>query len=521
MAEPRARAGNTYEMLAQMSLPNLGHPLVQDKGAPRVGAQDHAFSRQLRRKVLDGAQNLAESFDDSGLETKGSIEEFKGRCERLLANVRQYHAMAASDEADSPSEQFERQTRGGLRDGSAAIQRWLLNPCERCLSLVSQLTEGSSGVHQQVDFWLQELRAGCGILEVQSNPLATPDADDEAEDPADALLNTQTQEALLSLRYNSKDICIKGTFITVVDDNEEAGAGKRRARSHPPRLCLSRGADTPPGSPQRQRALSMLASIVDMGVPPPPPPLPVAEHPQRRLPTRLPTRHDASATSGPRLSVGTRGHPHACGTPCRYVRKKTGCRDGADCPNCHECLWQRKTGNTTDPWQTPLAATALAGASPLNRRPEPLQPGAVKLCTPEAASSTENLHETACCGGSQGHPHTCGPPCRYVRRQSGCRDGANCPNCHVCLWQRGTRRKRDATAPFLLSTTASGSGNESDSDSAWQSPQSPTSPTRGARQSAGAAQTPKEPQRQSSQKGLPLVLIDRVQQRGVPYFNDY
>ena len=33
-------------------------------------------------------------------------------------------------------------------------------------------------------------------------------ADDEAEDPVDALLKAQTQEALLSLRYNSKDICI-------------------------------------------------------------------------------------------------------------------------------------------------------------------------------------------------------------------------------------------------------------------------------------------------------------------------
>lgn len=45
------------------------------------------------------------------------------------------------------------------------------------------------------------------------------------------------------------------------------------------------------------------------------------------------------------VSVGTKGHPHSCGTPCKYARRKGGCRDGTDCRNCHACVWSR--GETT------------------------------------------------------------------------------------------------------------------------------------------------------------------------------
>jgi len=38
--------------------------------------------------------------------------------------------------------------------------------------------------------------------------------------------------------------------------------------------------------------------------------------------------------------------------------------------------------------------------------------------------------------GSVGHPHTCAAPCRYVKKQGGCRDGANCSKCHLCFWHR-------------------------------------------------------------------------------------
>lgn len=42
------------------------------------------------------------------------------------------------------------------------------------------------------------------------------------------------------------------------------------------------------------------------------------------------------------FSVGSAGHPYTCSAACKYVWRKQGCRDGADCPNCHYCKWQRR-----------------------------------------------------------------------------------------------------------------------------------------------------------------------------------
>ena len=42
------------------------------------------------------------------------------------------------------------------------------------------------------------------------------------------------------------------------------------------------------------------------------------------------------------VSCGTIGHPYICAPACRYVRRKAGCKNGTDCPNCHACLWTRQ-----------------------------------------------------------------------------------------------------------------------------------------------------------------------------------
>lgn len=41
------------------------------------------------------------------------------------------------------------------------------------------------------------------------------------------------------------------------------------------------------------------------------------------------------------MSAGTQGHPFGCAEPCRYVRRKSGCRDGVGCSSCHACVWRR------------------------------------------------------------------------------------------------------------------------------------------------------------------------------------
>jgi len=37
------------------------------------------------------------------------------------------------------------------------------------------------------------------------------------------------------------------------------------------------------------------------------------------------------------LSAGSAGHPHCCGSPCKYAWKKKGCKDGTECTHCHLC----------------------------------------------------------------------------------------------------------------------------------------------------------------------------------------
>jgi len=107
------------------------------------------------------------------------------------------------------------------------------------------------------------------------------------------------------------------------------------------------------------------------------------------------------------LSAGSIGHPHACAGACRYVKRKGGCRDGTSCTKCHLCFWRRTE-----------------------------EPDAV-------SDAIETGGVVSISAGTRGHPHRCGAPCKYVRKKGGCRDGASCPNCHVCQWQR---EKRDIPA---------------------------------------------------------------------------
>ncbi|CAE7436366.1 unnamed protein product [Symbiodinium natans] len=38
--------------------------------------------------------------------------------------------------------------------------------------------------------------------------------------------------------------------------------------------------------------------------------------------------------------------------------------------------------------------------------------------------------------GSEGHPFSCGPACKYASKGKGCKDGANCDHCHLCKWKK-------------------------------------------------------------------------------------
>jgi len=44
--------------------------------------------------------------------------------------------------------------------------------------------------------------------------------------------------------------------------------------------------------------------------------------------------------------------------------------------------------------------------------------------------------------GSVGHPHCCQAPCKYFKKARGCKDGANCSRCHICVF-RNVKPKRE------------------------------------------------------------------------------
>lgn len=49
------------------------------------------------------------------------------------------------------------------------------------------------------------------------------------------------------------------------------------------------------------------------------------------------------------LSRGSVGHPGACSPACKYIRKRKGCKDGADCSHCHLCVWHSHRARFTRP----------------------------------------------------------------------------------------------------------------------------------------------------------------------------
>jgi len=139
--------------------------------------------------------------------------------------------------------------------------------------------------------------------------------------------------------------------------------------------------------------------------------------------------------SGAAMSVGTQGHPETCGKACKYGRRKTGCRNGASCMDCHKCLWRRESRNAGG--STPLADGEAAMG------------GLVGAIAPAGAVS---FNDTLLCGtvadgpadgalcpsvGSIGHPFYCsGQGCKYNGKAKGCKDGSLCVRCHLCPWRR-------------------------------------------------------------------------------------
>ena len=91
-------------------------------------------------------------------------------------------------------------------------------------------------------------------------------------------------------------------------------------------------------------------------------------------------------------SQGSIGHPEQCGPPCKYSRRRNGCRDGAECPSCTYCFM------------------------------------------------TFSIEISK---GSVNHPTGCAMPCKFLKKKGGCMQGRNCKMCHLCFWSRERKSVAD------------------------------------------------------------------------------
>jgi len=56
---------------------------------------------------------------------------------------------------------------------------------------------------------------------------------------------------------------------------------------------------------------------------------------------------------------------------------------------------------------------------------------------PESQETNNGMQYPLCVSlGSEGHPFSCGPACKYASKGKGCKDGANCDHCHLCKWKK-------------------------------------------------------------------------------------
>ncbi|CAE7401492.1 unnamed protein product [Symbiodinium natans] len=167
------------------------------------------------------------------------------------------------------------------------------------------------------------------------------------------------------------------------------------------------------------------------------------------------------------VSIGSQGHPYNCAPACKYAAKSKGCKDGVNCDRCHLCRrcavsYAECVKETEEVPEVPIKGRAAAPRADLRTRtPSPkvgpnfvtdsyLQkvaqaPGQSRGRDSESPEEVEQrvLHyPLSISAGSQGHPFSCSPACKYANRGKGCKDGAQCDHCHLCTWKKPITQNR-------------------------------------------------------------------------------
>ncbi|CAE7395831.1 pkaR [Symbiodinium sp. CCMP2592] len=166
------------------------------------------------------------------------------------------------------------------------------------------------------------------------------------------------------------------------------------------------------------------------------------------------------------ISKGSMGHPFSCAAACRYVRRKGGCRDGADCLDCHECFWSKAStkdsaSRNSDQAQAEEAVRArpvvVATKEDLTNDSDILGDSKVSTAGMVGFEAPELEMQQGMNPGSLGHPYSCGPACKYALKSRGCKDGDMCTRCHLCHWTRFSAKSLkliEDRQPILVPATA-------------------------------------------------------------------
>lgn len=131
-------------------------------------------------------------------------------------------------------------------------------------------------------------------------------------------------------------------------------------------------------------------------------------------------------------SIGSRGHPDNCNFPCKYFRKKAGCRDGAKCTRCHICEWRNGSSHS-------VKTSAVSDETPTKVPQESAWPPGFHLLA--AANGIPSV-------GSIGHPFKCALACKYATKANGCKDGHACVRCHMCRWSKSLEKSANQHVPM-------------------------------------------------------------------------
>lgn len=106
----------------------------------------------------------------------------------------------------------------------------------------------------------------------------------------------------------------------------------------------------------------------------------------------------------------------------------------------HEFLaWAERSAAAASSEQQDSARTERTAAANPVLSPPGVAPRAPQAGASDAGLGQNDVVEAPPSPGSVGHPFQCAEACKYHTKPRGCKDGAACDRCHLCVWRAPAR----------------------------------------------------------------------------------